>query len=226
MAKIENKTLKAMDIIAYPESCNIVEALETLKKNYVIEKLAYILHDKDVTEDGEIKKEHYHIYVSFKNKASVCAVATIFKTASNNVTAVRNFIGLIRYYRHLDNPEKYQYSKEELHLMNITHEEYENQCEARNTEESALQTLIEKITEDNVNLKQIMMFALKNGMYFVYRSNYAILRDIYKENKERENISKWEETKKEVEQLLNSRGQNGEFLEKINEPNPNDNPFI
>lgn len=225
MAKKENNNLKSMDIVAYPESCNIVEAFEKITKNYVVEKYAYILHDKDTNEDGEVKKEHYHIYLVFSQPVNIGTISKIFNTAPNNINSVKNYQGLLRYYRHMDNPEKHQYRKDELHLRNIDPAEFENRTDAKNTEESALKVLIEKMTEENASLKSIMMYALENGMYFAYRSNYAILRDIYRENKDRENVKEFEQIKNEVKTLLGSKGQRGDFEQPKNQPSINDLPF-
>jgi hypothetical protein len=73
------------------------------------------MHDKDVDPDGEVKKPHWHVIVCYEGKKSFEQA----KSLSDSVNApkpegVASARGMIRYFLHLDNPEKHQYAKEEL----------------------------------------------------------------------------------------------------------------
>lgn len=73
------------------------------------------LHDKDVNPTGEIKKAHYHVLLMFDGKKSmeqVKAITELFGgVGCEKVNTVR---GYARYLCHLDNPEKYQYSPDDV----------------------------------------------------------------------------------------------------------------
>lgn len=82
---------------------------------------AYAFHDKDLTELGEAKKPHYHVLLCFDGP-------TTFKTATeyaNRVGAANGVIqpvgsvrGIVRYFCHKDNPDKYQYSEDIIQCRN------------------------------------------------------------------------------------------------------------
>ena len=95
--------------ILYPESAVIDW------KNILIEMGCVFavspLHDKDVTPEGEIKKEHWHILLQFEGpttfnnvKDNICDV--VGGTIPKKVISMR---GYYRYLTHADNPEKAQY---------------------------------------------------------------------------------------------------------------------
>lgn len=81
-------------------------------------------HDKDVNPDGSAKKPHYHVllqggrmWVNFsglrelvKNDFEGKGVAVPQKCSNSD--------GLKRYMTHIDNPDKYQYSKEDIRCFN------------------------------------------------------------------------------------------------------------
>lgn len=81
-------------------------------------------HDKDVNADGSKKKPHYHIllqggrtWITFeelkdlvKNDFGGKGVAVPQKCSNSD--------GLKRYMTHIDNPDKYQYSKDDIRCFN------------------------------------------------------------------------------------------------------------
>lgn len=99
--------------ILYPESCieNWREKLSALHVAWCESPL----HDKDVNEDGTKKKPHWHIVLMFTNKKSFKQIEEITKSVNGTIPQpIQNLRGMIRYLAHLDNPEKYQYSKLEI----------------------------------------------------------------------------------------------------------------
>ena len=70
------------------------------------------LHNKDLNADGEIKKEHYHILITFKGPTSYNIVEKITKSVNGTIPQrAKSPIGIIRYFTHKDNPEKAQYDE-------------------------------------------------------------------------------------------------------------------
>lgn len=69
------------------------------------------LHDSDLNPTGEVKKPHIHIILAFENHKSYSQICDI--TSSINATLPQichNIRGYVRYFCHLDNPEKHQYN--------------------------------------------------------------------------------------------------------------------
>lgn len=69
------------------------------------------LHSFDTFPTGEVKKPHYHVVLTFEGKKSYDQIMEIVKPLGCNIVIrVQNMRALVRYFVHLDNPEKYQYS--------------------------------------------------------------------------------------------------------------------
>ena len=68
------------------------------------------LHDKDLNPDGTPKKPHWHIFISFDGKKSYEQVKEIADSVCGaSPQYVQNAVEMVRYFAHLDNPEKAQY---------------------------------------------------------------------------------------------------------------------
>lgn len=102
--------------IIYPESTpkNFLDILQ----NSHIQGAVSPLHDADINGDGAEKKPHYHVYLYFGSgaKQSESQIVENFVKPLNGTKpfAVSTEYGLIRYFVHLDNPEKAQYKQEDI----------------------------------------------------------------------------------------------------------------
>lgn len=78
------------------------------------------LHDKDIDPTGEPKKPHYHVILVYGNPTTYNNVkgfthGQLGQTIPQPLEQVR---GYYRYLTHEDNPEKAQYSKSDIELIN------------------------------------------------------------------------------------------------------------
>lgn len=115
MADNKNKNVKGRDwtFIVYPESAPTSwrEILNDTHLRWVESPL----HDKDVNPDGEIKKAHWHILLTYDGPVNIVAVKKITdKLNSPLPQKISSAKGLVRYMIHLDNPEKFQYSRSDI----------------------------------------------------------------------------------------------------------------
>lgn len=95
--------------IGYTESLvpNWMEMLD----EYHIPVIIGPLHDRDVNEDGEMKKPHYHVMFMFSGKKSPEHARALFEALGFvGLEIVEDGPAMARYFCHLDNPEKAQYS--------------------------------------------------------------------------------------------------------------------
>lgn len=100
-------------IIVYPESAP--ENWKDILDSYHIGWLCSPLHDKDVNPDGDLKKAHWHVVLVFENKKSFAQIKEIADRINSPIPQkVEGIRGMVRYLIHLDNPEKYQYSKDDI----------------------------------------------------------------------------------------------------------------
>ena len=102
--------------VVYPESArsNWFEILVDEK----ISAFVSPLHDKDVNPTGEPKKAHFHVLLMFEGvKTSEQARQIFEKFDGVGCETVNSLRGYARYLCHLDNPEKYQYSPEDVKCL-------------------------------------------------------------------------------------------------------------
>lgn len=122
-------------------------------------------HDKDIKEDGELKKAHYHVLLCFGN-------TTTYKTAlkyaeelgANIVKPISSSKGAYEYWTHKNNPEKAQYDEADMQYFGGFTKE-DNIGKSENEVNEMLATIIEIVNMKNFKeLKQIYDFLDKSGM--------------------------------------------------------------
>lgn len=110
----KEKPVRNWSWIVYPESApgNWRTILDELGEKWIESPL----HDKDVNElTGEPKKPHWHIIISFFNKKSYKQAIVISELLNApEPQRVRDLQGSVQYLWHRNNPEKYQYDKNEV----------------------------------------------------------------------------------------------------------------
>lgn len=82
---------------------------------------AYAYHDKDMTEVGEPKKPHFHVLVCFDGPTTYVTMLNHAKrvgAANDVVQPVGSVRGIVRYFCHKDNPDKYQYEEDIIQCRN------------------------------------------------------------------------------------------------------------
>jgi len=108
---------KNFGTIVYPESApdNWRQLLSELKVPAIISPL----HDRDTTEDGEIKKPHFHVLIMYDSVKSLeQAKEDISSFSGVGCEVVRSIRGYARYLIHADDPNKYQYSPNDIVELN------------------------------------------------------------------------------------------------------------
>lgn len=111
MAKDKTIMSEKYMINLYPDNQKHMQALEYIKLNM---QYAYILHDKDINEDGEIKKEHIHVVIKFDNARDLKSVAKELNIEENLISFMNSFKYAVRYLIHKDQQDKAQYNYEQI----------------------------------------------------------------------------------------------------------------
>ena len=118
-AKRAGKRARAWWGVLYPESAP--ENWRDMIANDLVETLISPLHDKDVLPNGEPKKAHYHVLISFKNPTTRAAAAETMKRwgvvvqehwpkpGEPDSFKVKDFKQAARYLCHLDQADKHRY---------------------------------------------------------------------------------------------------------------------
>lgn len=99
--------------IVYPDSAP--ENWRQIIDDFHVAGCTSPLHEFDKNPDDTNKKPHWHVLLSFDGKKSyeqiVDMIAPLHGPRPQKVESIR---GMVRYFIHADNPEKYQYSRDAL----------------------------------------------------------------------------------------------------------------
>lgn len=150
-------------------------------------KTAYCLHDKDVYSEtdynnyktkhngeepnfsiGSKKKSHFHLVFKFDTVKSINQVLDILKPFNVHfVQIVRDERLMLRYLIHLDNAEKYQYSREDLKTLNnynINHF-FENDKDQNEIKQELRKIIFNDNSDYTFNFYSFYFYILNNYSY-------------------------------------------------------------
>lgn len=158
----------------YPdsESYDCETVLSTIRSKFI--DWAYILHDKDVNENGELKKSHIH-WVGRATPRCLSVVSNFLGLPENDIEVVKNFDNMVMYLIHLNDIDKFQYSPDdvETNLPNI------GQLLRRQSEGQIVKDLASaKMQKSWYDLVQ---YAVDNDSYDIFRRNLGVIRLIWEE---------------------------------------------
>lgn len=112
-----NKRARHWTFICYPESAP--ENWKEVIKATHIKTAISPLHDKDLNATGDEKKPHWHVFLEYDSLKSYDQVIEITGYAGGTIPQiVQSPIGMIRYFIHKDNPDKFQYNWEDIEIYN------------------------------------------------------------------------------------------------------------
>lgn len=180
MEKLKKENSRNFCLLLYPEDSTHVKALEKIKSNY---DYAYILHDKDVTEDGEIKKAHWHVVVNVgKNARWNTAIADELGITPNYVEKCGKLDRALQYLIHYNEPDKYHYDLSEVHGNLKTRLKIEINKEDK-TEDERVDRLIDFINESGyLTVTEFAKYCATNGYWDVFRRSGVIFCKILEEH--------------------------------------------
>ena len=158
----------------YPDSdsydCETL--LSTIRSKFI--DWAYILHDKDINENGELKKSHIH-WVGRATPRCLSVVSNFLGLPANDIEVVKNFDNMVMYLIHLNDLDKFQYSPDdvETNLPNI------GQLLRRQSEGQIVKDLASaKMQKSWYDLVQ---YAVDIDSYDILRRNLGVIRLIWEE---------------------------------------------
>lgn len=112
-AKKKDERTRNWTLIVYPESAP--KNWREILNNGHIPWIESPCHDKDRNPDNSLKKAHWHILLMFTNKKSYLQILGVARELhSPNPQKCANVVGMVRYFAHIDNPEKYQYKPSDI----------------------------------------------------------------------------------------------------------------
>lgn len=108
------KSSRIWEAVVYPDSESYVAAESLAKATQYFCQWCYVLHDKDLNDDGTPKKAHYHVYGKLDTARTPQSVANALGVGLSSLRAVSSWRGAVRYTLHFDHPDKHQYSADDV----------------------------------------------------------------------------------------------------------------
>ena len=170
--KVSSKNERSLyfNLVLYPdEDLSHQKALDYIRQHY---SCAYINHNRDLDDEGNIKKPHTHVVIRFNNYRWKNAIATELDIPSNYIVKCNNFKSSLEYLIHFNDPDKAQYEISEVY--GSLKEKLAFYLKDKNISESEkVLFLIDFISsyEMKLSIKDFVVFCCHNNMYDIYRRN-------------------------------------------------------
>lgn len=99
--------------VVYPESAP--ENWKSILFDQCISSFISPLHDSDLDPDGELKKPHWHVMLMYEGPKTIEQAQSVIDIIGGvGCEVVQSQRGYARYLCHLDNPDKHQYSVDDV----------------------------------------------------------------------------------------------------------------
>lgn len=178
--KSENYRSRTHLLLLYPDNQQHCKAVEKIKQSY---DYAIILHNRDVTQDGELKKEHWHIVLRFQQAIWRSALCKNLGIDTNYCEDVKKFDNALQYLIHYNDSDKAQYNVDEVQ-GNLKQRLVESINKVEKSEGEKVLELIEYIeSQDNrISIKQFASYCASAGCWSEFRRSATIFIKIIDEH--------------------------------------------
>lgn len=167
-------------LLLYPEDASHVQALERIKATY---DYAACLHNKDIADDGSLKKEHWHVVIRFQQAVWSSAICKELGIEHNYIESVKRFDNAIQYLIHYNDTDKAQYTVEDV-FGNLKSKLLESINKVEKSEGEKVFELIQYIQEyeGHLTITEFAKYCAINGYWSEFRRSGAIMCKIIDEH--------------------------------------------
>lgn len=186
MSKVSfSSSTRNFHLVLYPDSTtyDLLQVLSEGVVNYKpCSKWAFSVHDKDVNDDGTLKKPHYHVVlackypVRYKDILSSLGLPDSSMTLPDANSKTRTFRSMVRYLIHADSPKKYQYDVGII-SSNFDISPFFSDSSGDKSADAFME-LLDFMSQKTSNRRSIALYAASTGLLGYYRQYYKILWDI------------------------------------------------
>lgn len=149
-----------------------IKALDYIKNNY--ENYAYIIHDKDINKDNELKKAHTHIVLEFNNARWSSSLAEELGITPNYIQNCKNFEKALDYLIHFNDDTKYQYDINEV-KGNLKKQLIKQMNSFNKDENEIVKEIIEMINNsDLIDISTFVKVMCDLGYYSYFRRSLSL----------------------------------------------------
>lgn len=176
MTNFTVKTCEIMQYYHYMDCNEIAVIMSRIKEITGLKTFCIINHDKDLLPSGEPKPNHFHAVLTFNTAKTVQSIAKAVRVEPQFVNKIKTTTKSAQLYLvHRNNPEKYQYSPNEV-FANFDYINLVDDCPAKIKRE----TIAERIANGEIKEYNITSFVAiddysRNKKYyqncFEYRQN-------------------------------------------------------
>lgn len=181
---VSSKPYRHWSFVLYPQEDEThLSALNYIRENF---EYAEIVHDKDLTENGDLKKTHTHVVISFPNAVWASSLEKqlgIHIIGSNVSTVLKS---ALLYLIHKGVPEKYQYSLDDVTGSLKSVLERSLRTYDKVNENEGVLSIISFIDSfpSYMPLSFLITFCCNNNMYDVFRrSQYTFIKLLEQHNR-------------------------------------------
>lgn len=111
MGEWKHERSRTWNCLLYPENAEHMEALDKIRSAEDFDWVS-VLHNCDTDENGELKKEHYHLILKFKNPTENYALAKKLGIQVNYLERTKSWKDSAKYLLHTGCLDKFQYANE------------------------------------------------------------------------------------------------------------------
>lgn len=169
--------------VLYPDSESYDCSSVLARLSEVFDEWAYVTHDMDTDDNGEIKKAHIHWIGKLSSPALLSTVAGGRKLGvpENSVEYCKNWKYAVRYLVHKDSPEKFQYSPDAV----VSNFDILPTLDGKQSEIVKVRMIRKYIEETQcTSATQLLDWCIENNCWSEFRRSFAIWSCIMREVKE------------------------------------------
>lgn len=162
--------------VIYPDSTTYDCDKVLLRIEDTFSEYAYILHDMDTDENGELKKPHYHWCGKRTSPTLLSTVANALGVEQNSIEFCKRWKSSLRYLVHADNQEKHQYSLDNL-FANFDVETIVGKSETYKSRQ-----IFEYIKENpSISYTQLTDWCFENNVWSEFRRSFSVWANLLRE---------------------------------------------
>lgn len=172
--------------ILYPEDPHFSEKLEAVTS----QEYLMVLHDRDVDDDGNPKKEHYHVVIQFEDAKTVSSVAKKLGCSENQIQVFtkqkgKDVDGYIKYMTHVNEPDKALYHVSDFvgssNLLKRAQKAFSSSVEKLTTEDYLCMICEKIMSRECKSIHELTAYCKDNGCLAVLARNWYFLKSLIEE---------------------------------------------
>ena len=180
---MNNKRFYNFNLVIYEDDEGFKEQFNAIQEE---KDAIWIRHDKDIDDEGNLKKPHYHIVLKLKNACTISALSKRINVDENMIEMVKKSLnGCLKYLIHYGSDDKYQYNKTEVKSNSDALKRRFDDLVTKDVPEVDKVISIQQFIEehnDYIKISVLSKYVQKINVWDAFRRNYAFIKDLVNEH--------------------------------------------